>query len=234
MAPGVIRDKPRRRHRAVDSGASLRMRRTLAAAMFLTTFVVLASLVFRTAGSWLVVADALQPARAVVVFGGHVPFRAMEAAAIYKQGWAREIWLTQSGVYGEDLALERLGIERPPEHVYSRLVLERLGVRSDAIHLLAERNRNTADEVRAVARELKADGGTRVILITSKYHARRVKVIWHTLVGSRPEAIVRYAAEDPFEPNRWWRNTADAMSVSREWFGLLNAWAGFPVKSERW
>ena len=200
----------------------------------MTGCLALAPFALTTAGTWLVVADPLQPARSIVVFGGHVPFRAMEAAAIYKQGWTREVWLTQGGVYEEDLALAKLGINRTPEHVYSRQVLERLGVPGDAIRVLPERNVNTADEVRTVARELKAAGGDRAILITSKYHARRVKVVWHALVGGRPEAIVRYAPDDPFEPGRWWRNTADAMSVSREWFGLLNAWAGFPVKSERW
>jgi uncharacterized SAM-binding protein YcdF (DUF218 family) len=137
-------------------------------------------------------------------------------------------------VYEEDLALARLGIDRPPEHIYSRRVLVALGVPSDAIRVVADRNRNTADEVRAVARELQAAGGSRVILITSKVHTRRVKVLWHALVGGHPEAIVRYAADDPFKPGRWWRNTSDAMSVSYEWFGLLNAWSGFPVKSERW
>jgi hypothetical protein len=59
-----------------------------------------------------------------------------------------------------------------------------------------------------------------------EYRGRRVLLV--------PEAIVRYTPDDPFQPDRWWRNTADAMAVSREWFGLLNAWSGFPVKSERW
>src|SRR5439155_22605989 len=119
-------------------------------------------------------------------------------------------------------------------HVYSRRVLLAQGVPSEAIRVLGEHNSNTADEVRAVARELNAAGGGRVILVTSKYHTRRVKVLWHAIAGGDPDAIVRYTSDDPFEPARWWRNTADALSVSREWFGLLNAWAGFPVTSERW
>lgn len=138
------------------------------------------------------------------------------------------------GVYPEDLALARLGIDRSPEHEYSRQVLQRLGVPGQAIRLIDGQTQNTVDEVRAIAKELKISGGDRVILITSKYHARRVKFIWHAVVGDRPAAIVRYTPDDPFQPDRWWRNTQDAMSVSREWFGLLNAWAGFPVKSERW
>jgi uncharacterized SAM-binding protein YcdF (DUF218 family) len=187
----------------------------------------------RRAGSWLVVEDPLQPARAVVVFGGQAPFRAMEAARIYRQGWTREVWLTQGAASEEDIALGKLGIERPSDSEISRRVVERLGVPASAVRAMPERIVNTAEEVRAIGREVQRVGGDRVILITSKYHTRRVRILWHKLVGSRPEAIVRYASDDPFEPDRWWRTTQDAMRVPREWFGLLNAQLGFPVKSER-
>jgi uncharacterized SAM-binding protein YcdF (DUF218 family) len=208
--------------------------RVLIAILFLAVAAALLLVALSTVGRWLMVDDPLQSAYSVVVFGGQLPFRAMEAAAVYKQGYVREVWLTQGGVFAEDLALTRLGIDKPPEHFYERQVLERLGVPPKSIRLLAGHNVNTAAEVRTVARELKACGGNRVILITSKYHARRVKVIWHALVGDHPEAIVRYTPDDPFEPARWWHNTADAMAVSRELFGLANVWTGFPVKSERW
>ena len=51
----------------------------LVAALAFAAFAVL------EAGAWLVVEDPLQPARAIVVLGGKVPFRAMEAAKLYKQ-----------------------------------------------------------------------------------------------------------------------------------------------------
>ena len=192
-----------------------------------------AILAFRAAGNWLVTADPLQPARAIVVLGGQVPFRAMEAAAVYKQGWAPEVWLTRGGFSDEEMAFEELGIDRTAEDVYSHRVLERLGVPPAAIRTLPERNAITADEVRAVARRLQVEGGDRVIFVTSKSHTRRVKVLWRKLVGSRPEALVRYATANPFDAAHWWRNSADAQAVTREWFGMLNAWAGFPVGSTR-
>jgi uncharacterized SAM-binding protein YcdF (DUF218 family) len=195
--------------------------------------VVLTPFALRAIATSLIVEDTLQPARSIVVLGGQVPFRAMEAAATYHQGWAREVWLTEGAIYEEDRALSKLGIERDPEFKYSRLVLERLEVPSAAIHILPGANQNTADEVRTIARELKARGGSRVIVITSKYHTRRVRVLWRSLAGSGTEAIVRYTPDDPFDASRWWRNTNDATRVSHEWFGLLNAWAGFPLKSGR-
>jgi uncharacterized SAM-binding protein YcdF (DUF218 family) len=186
------------------------------------------------AGTFLLVEDTLRPAAAIVVLGGEVPFRPMKAAAIYREGWAQEVWLTQGARSSDEIALEHLGIDRTPEYAYSRAVLERLGVPAGAIRVLPPRNNNTADEVRATAQQLRATGGRRVILVTSSYHSRRVKALWRQLVGLTPEAVVRYTSDGPFNQDRWWADTADAWTVSREWFGLFNAWAGFPVRSEHW
>jgi uncharacterized SAM-binding protein YcdF (DUF218 family) len=198
-----------------------------------TAVLLLLTIAFTHAGTWLVVADPLQPSGAIVVFGGAVPFRAMEAAAVYKQGWAPEVWMTSGGADNEDLALARLGIIRPSEHVYNQQVLERLGVPHDAIRLLPGSNVNTAAEVSAVGAALEAAGKTRAILVTSKYHTRRVKTLWRALVSNHLEAIVRYTTDEPAVPERWWHTTKDAMAVWREWFALANAKIGFPMKNER-
>jgi uncharacterized SAM-binding protein YcdF (DUF218 family) len=210
-------------------------RRWLIAAAALAGTLMLARWSLTAAGTWLVVEDPLRPARAIVVFGGNVPFRAMEAARLYQQGWAREVWLTRGGFTAEDAALEAAGIHRIEEHTYSRLVLERLGVPTGAIRDLPEHTRNTTEEIRVVARALQEAGGDRVILVTSTYHTRRVRSLWRALVGrdpAAPAAIVRPSSGEPFDPARWWRDSRDAMSVVREWFGLFNMWIGFPVKSE--
>ena len=184
-------------------------------------------------GRWLVTEDPLRQARAIVVLGGQLPFRAMEGGTIYQSGWAPEVWLTRGGIYEEDLALARLGIAHTPEYEYSRQVLEHVGVPASAIRILDGPNFSTADEVRTIARQLQAAGGGRVILITSKFHSRRVRATWHRIVGRNPEAAVRYTNDDPSRPERWWTNTEDARAVAREVFGLLNLWAGFPLQSRR-
>jgi uncharacterized SAM-binding protein YcdF (DUF218 family) len=210
-----------------------RRKRLLLIPIGIAAVLALSPLGLRMIGSSLIIEDPLQQARSIVVLGGQVPFRAKEAAAVYREGWAPQVWLTEGAQLEEDVALSQLGIERTPEYAYSRRVLERLGVPAQAIRILPGTNQNTADEVRTVARELQAAGGTRVVIITSKYHTRRVRVLWRTLVGKDPDVIVRYTPDDPFDPRRWWRSTGDAQSVSHEWFGLLNAWAGFPLKPGR-
>lgn len=184
-------------------------------------------------GQWLVVEDPLEPARAIVVLSGRVPFRAMEAASIYREGLAPEVWLTKEVVRAEEQALGRLGVTVVRDEVYNREVLERLGVKPEAIRLLGDGIWNTADEVRLIAAELRRDGGDRVIIVTSKAHSRRARATWAAIVGASPRAIVRYARQEPYGAKGWWRNTRDALDVSREVFGLMDVWAGFPVQPDR-
>jgi uncharacterized SAM-binding protein YcdF (DUF218 family) len=181
-------------------------------------------------GYWLIVDDPLTRAGAMVVLAGDFPFRAMEAAALYREGWAVEVWLASTRVVARDAALERLGL--PPvggEEEANRAVLIRLGVPAAAIRLVPGIAQRTADEVRLVAEELGRQRQDRVILVTSKAHTRRVRALWRRLAGAESRAIVHFAREDPFDPGRWWGNTRDALLVSREVLGLLNAWAGLPL-----
>jgi uncharacterized SAM-binding protein YcdF (DUF218 family) len=157
----------------------------------------------------------------------------MEAASIYRQGWAAEVWLTKEVRSAEESALDRLGVAVIRGEAYNREVLERLGVPPSAVRLLSDRVQNTMDEVRLIAGELGQDRGGRVILVTSKTHSRRVRATWSAIIGASPRAVVRYAAEEPYHPGSWWRNTRDALDVSREVFGLMNVWAGFPIRPDR-
>ena len=184
-------------------------------------------------GQWLMVADPLEPAKAIVVLSGRVPFRAMEAAAIYGDGLAPEVWLTNEAISPEEQALGRMGVAVVRGEAYNREVLERLGVKPEAIRLLGDSVWNTADEVRLIAAELRRVGGDRVIIVTSKVHSRRVRATWAAIVGASPKAIIRYAREEPYGRRNWWRNTRDALDVSREVFGLMNVWAGLPVQPDR-
>jgi uncharacterized SAM-binding protein YcdF (DUF218 family) len=184
-------------------------------------------------GRWLMVADPVDKASAIAVLVGYMPFRAMEAAELYRQGWAPEVWVTQEDRSSRDAALRRLGIDPPHDHEYSRDVLVRLGVPSSAIRILDPPILNTMQEADLLARELQRAGGSRAILVTSKAHTRRVRATWWARVGSSPAAIVRYAPDDYYDPERWWRRTSDVLAVSREVFAMVNVWAGFPVQPDR-
>jgi uncharacterized SAM-binding protein YcdF (DUF218 family) len=188
---------------------------------------VVAVVVFRGAGRWLNREDPLAHADVIFVLGGGVPERAEEAAKVYAQGYAPEVWFSSPDSPADKLA--KLGIHYVGEEEYSRQVLLHEGVPESAIHILPGPVVNTEEELQEAGRELRRNGKTTVILVTSPQHTRRVWTLWQKLVGSDPRAMVHGAHGDPFDTDHWWRNTCDVLSVVRESLGLLNAWAGLPV-----
>jgi uncharacterized SAM-binding protein YcdF (DUF218 family) len=187
---------------------------------------------FRRVGRWLVIEDPLQPAQAIVVLSGLIPYRAMEAAALFKQGWAPEVWLFKDDPRGIHDALARLGIRHIPEEEYNQQVLEKLGVPATAIHVIDEPSTNTANEFEILRQELLRRGGERVILVTSPVHTRRSRTIWRLIVGDHPQVILRYDSEEPSDPDHWWRSTQDIQDVVHEILGMIDARLGFFAKPQ--
>ena len=187
----------------------------------------LALMIFFGVGRWLVAEDPLGKASAIVVLSGAMPMRALEAAKLYREGYAPEVWLTHSAEPAE--TLQEMGIPFAGEDHYNTLVLIHEGVPAEAIHVLEPPIVNTADEVKVAASALVRAKGEAVILVTTKVHTRRVRLLWRRLASGQGQAIVRAASGDPFDPGHWWRNTRDALDVVREVLGVLNAWAGLPL-----
>jgi uncharacterized SAM-binding protein YcdF (DUF218 family) len=192
---------------------------------------IVAAVIFFGLGRWLVVEDPLVKARAIMVLSGAMPLRAIEAAKLYREGYAPEIWLTHSTEPGE--TLEEMGIHFLGEDHYNKQVLIHEGVPAEVIHVLEPPIVNTADEIRVAAASLAPGKGEAVIIVTTKAHTRRVRLLWRRLVPGQGRAIVRAASGDSFDPRHWWRTTSDALDVVRELLGLLNAWAGLPLHPAR-
>lgn len=208
-----------------------RNRRRFILAGIACTLLALALVAFFGIGRWLVVEDPVAKARAIAVLSGRMPVRALEAAKLYRQGYAHEVWLTHTSEPGQ--SLKALGIPFEGEEVYNARVLIHEGVPADAIHVLEPPIVNTADEVRVISKALEWEKDRSVILVTTKPHTRRVRLLWRKLARGECRAIVRAAANDPFDPRHWWRNTGDALDVVREVLGLMNAWAGLPLTRSR-
>ncbi len=213
----------------MTQGSRGRRRAWIAAAALVV--IIAAAWAIRGVGQWLVVQDALEPAQAIVVLSGRMPVRAREAAEIYRQGFAAQVWITRPASPEEEL--RQMGIGFVGEEFYNQRVLIQLGVPTDAIRVLDKPVINTEQEVLEISDALRQEGGSKVIVVTTKPHTRRVKAIWKRLVGNSPRLMVRYASQDGYDGVHWWRRTSDALDVVRELLGLANAWAGFPVQPEK-
>jgi uncharacterized SAM-binding protein YcdF (DUF218 family) len=179
-------------------------------------------------GRWLIVEDPLQNAAAIAVLSGRMPSRALEAAKVYKQGYAPQVWLTHSTEPGATLA--KLSVPYQGEDAYDKLILIHEGVPESAIRVLEPPIVNTADEMASIGQALSGANPRRVILVTSKVHTRRTQTLWKHLSAANGDAIVHGVSDDPFDAGHWWRNTSDALDVAREVLGLCNAWAGLPLR----
>jgi len=215
---------------APDSKASAKRRGAYAAGALLLAAAAIATLAFRNAGRWLVHEDPLEHADAILVLSGSMPYRAEGAAKLYLQGYAPEIWLTRPAAPLQ--LMKSLGVNFVGEEEYNREVLVHEGVPAAAIQVLPAEIVNTEQEVEAASQEMRREGKSRVLIVTSPEHTRRVRALWSLLAGKSQQAIVRADAGDPFDAAHWWRNTRDALSVTREYLGLLNAWAGLPVRPQ--
>jgi uncharacterized SAM-binding protein YcdF (DUF218 family) len=203
-------------------------RRRLILAAILIVLAALGTTVFFTIGEWLVVQEPLVHSDVIVVLSGQLPGRAVEAARLYKAGYAEQVWVSQGLSPAEEL--KAMKIFYLGEDFYNEKVLLAQGVPADSIRVLERPIANTEEEVNEISENLRRSNLHHVILVTSKPHTRRVRAIWRKLVGSDPDAIVRYATDDPYDGAHWWRRTHDALDIVRETLGLINAWAGFPVR----
>jgi uncharacterized SAM-binding protein YcdF (DUF218 family) len=184
--------------------------------------------VFLNVGRWLVAEDPLRKTDAIAVLSGRIPDRALEAARVYKQGYASRVWLTHSTEPGA--ALEQLSIPYAGEESYDKQILTHEGVPADVIEILDPAIANTVDEMNTIAGALKRKNLNSVIIVTSKVHTRRVKALWKRLSAHDELAVIHGVSDDSFDPAHWWRTTGDALDVVRELLGLANAWAGLPLR----
>jgi uncharacterized SAM-binding protein YcdF (DUF218 family) len=210
-----------------DSGGQ-KARKGKIALLILAACVVAFLFALRNAGRWLVREDPLAKADVIVVLSGGLPTRAQEAAKLFVMGYATEIWISRPESPGGEL--KELRIHYVGEEEYDHDIVVRKGVPESAVHIFRDSIVDTEEEVQETARDMRQQGKNRVIFVTSPEHTRRVKALWRTVAWPGASAILRAAADDPFDSDHWWRNTRDALSVAREYLGLMNVWAGSPVR----
>jgi uncharacterized SAM-binding protein YcdF (DUF218 family) len=209
----------------------LKLQRWLIPGGIFAAIVIVVVAALLSVGRWLEVEDPLVHADVIVILSGRLPERAVEAARIFHAGYAEQVWISPPISPVDDL--KAMNISFLGEDFYNEKVLIAKGVPADAIRILDHPDANTEEEVRQVSEALRDLKYHSVIIVTSKPHTRRVRTIWRKLVGSDPSMAVRYAQDDPYDGAHWWRHTRDGLDVVRETLGLLNAWAGFPLRPSR-
>ena len=208
-------------------GPDVRLKRILIrGAVVLAPILLLSAFTVPRLGSWLVVQDPLVRSDAIIVLGGTMYERQLEAVDLYTEGWAPRIYLFREVIDWGELALMERGVP------YTKVVdlqvdaMARLGVPRDAIRIL-DRAGSTAEEADFVRQLVTAEKISRAIVVSSKQHTRRVRLVMRRkLAGTGTEVIVRPSRYDRSNVERWWTERATLRFTLFETQRLLGYWVG--------
>ncbi len=198
------------------------MRAALGVAVVLAA---LAAVALLGAGRVLVVADPLPPrADAIVILAGSVPDRTLEAADLYRAGLAPRVVVTRERLPRGQAAMRAGGVRLPEGDELTVRALHELGVPPGAIVVLRRRAASTESEARTIARWACAHRLRRFIVVTSRAHSRRARLILRQALGAGIALAMRPSRYDAFAPARWWHVRRDAKIILSEYEKLANYW----------
>jgi len=187
-----------------------------------------AVLLCRSAGRLLVETDAMAPADAIFVLDGSFIERAVEAADLFRAGFAPRILISRGARDPSEQTFDAEGVHLPTHAESLRDVLvNRLGLPAGAVEALAEPVTSTADEAALAARRVARDRWTRLIVITDRDATRRTGYIFRRKLGSGVVVVVWASRRDRYNPSAWWTDRSTVRSTFYELPKLLIYWAGF-------
>jgi uncharacterized SAM-binding protein YcdF (DUF218 family) len=187
-------------------------------------FVVVEVVLARGLGTWLVAVDPLATSDAIFVLNGKSPHRELEAAALYRAGWAPRVVVTPPRSDLAEDARREFGLETEQENVAR--TLRRAGLPETAIVRLNRIVENTEQELQADFDYAKAQGFRRVILVSSPYHTRRIRVIWRSRFEREVAATIRATRYERVDAARWWRSRRSLEDVAHEVAGIASFMLG--------
>jgi uncharacterized SAM-binding protein YcdF (DUF218 family) len=187
-----------------------RSRRRLLLAAAALVVVTIGGYAFINTGRYLATEDPLVQADAILVLAGSDVERPLEAADLYKAGYAAKVVLTRATMEPALDELRQRGIAAPYEVEWQKTVLVQLGVADEAVIVPSRIHDNTAQEAQTLRDLAGRSGWQRVIVITSKYHLRRAGLaLRRELRGTGVGVVMRGTRYDRAQPERWWSRRAD-------------------------
>lgn len=164
------------------------------------------------AGEWLFIDERPESADAILLLSGE-PSRALHAAELFSRGLAPIVYVPKPVHTHSQKLLGEMGISFPPQEQLYEEILVRKGVPKDRIRVHGSGFVSTVEEALA-ARGLSLGPLHTLLVVTSPYHVRRVKMIFGSVLP-QVRVIVVADPREPYPP-RWWTNQDVARNVVLE------------------
>jgi len=192
----------RRRGRALAGGL-------VAATLLLALVVVQRDALLTWVGGWLIAQDELVRADAIVVLAGGPWDRDIEAAELFREGYAPQVVLTVEPRVATIAYLAERGIEFPPPEENRIRVLSALGVPRERIVVLKDPVTSTLDEARFVGAWAERSKVRTVIVVSSPHHTARARYVFGRYAATdQTRFVVRPSRLGDFKPDAWWTSRA--------------------------
>jgi uncharacterized SAM-binding protein YcdF (DUF218 family) len=170
--------------------------------------------VLSSVGEAWIVEDPIERADVVIVLGDDNFYadRATRAAELFREGKAPVVVAS-----GRRLR-PNAGVAELMEHD----LIER-GVPKDKIVRFTHDADSTREEAEALRKLVKERKWRSAILVTSNYHARRARYIFHKVFPQGMELRVASAHDGDFDPQHWWEKRKSIKELTHEFVGMLEA-----------
>lgn len=168
----------------------------------------------REAASLWIVQDRIEPADVIIVIGddNFSADRAAEASALFRAGWAPQI-IASGRMLRPYLSIADL-IARD---------LQSQGVPASAIQRFTHKADNTREEAEGLRVLAQQKGWRRILLVTSNYHTRRARYIFHKVLPGSVRLEIAGAPDSDFNPATWWESRRGRKLFFLETAGYLEA-----------
>ena len=161
-------------------------------------------------GEFLVARDPLQESDAIVVLAGNSPYRAQHAAALYQQGWAPRVIISNEVLLSHGVETTWLSLWRSG--------LARLGIPDEAIIPLEQPALSTHHEAVQSRDLMLAHGWTKAVLVTDPFHMRRAATAFRAVWSPAGLELVASPAESSkYDVAGWWLDSNKATKVIQEY-----------------
>lgn len=170
--------------------------------------------ILSSVGEAWIVEDPLDRADVLIVLGDDNFYadRATRGAELFREGKAPVVVAS-----GRRLR-PNAGIAELMEHD----LIER-GVPKDKIVRFTHDADSTEEEAEALKKLVKERKWRSAIIVTSNYHTRRTRYIFHRVFPQGMELRVASAHDGDFDPQHWWEKRKSIKELTHEFAGMLEA-----------
>lgn len=170
----------------------------------------------RGLGDHLITEDPVAHVDAVFVLGGSILDRGMEGARIYERGLSDRFYFTGAPVPS---ALAALGIDST-EAECTRIVAVEAGI-PIALTTVLNKGTSTFEEAEALLAQAVADGSDTVMIISSRFHLRRVGFVFKDRFRKQGITVLLHGAPcSTFQEETWWESEEGLIMLNNEYVKL--------------